>query len=265
MRSSSIPTGTALGFMVLFACALITAPASTVHAQASPSFNCDGPGANLQTKIDGAPDGATIFFGGTCDDGPYIISRKNINLRGFSSGGTLSAPADSFAVVAIFFAHVGISRLDIDATGDRTGIQVTGGTVEIIDVVVQNSGDIGIELRNNSTAFIFDSRIEDSTNFGIVVTDSSSADIGAIGSPAASQMITGNGTQNDGAGVLVDVNSSVTLRENFIEDNGIGVVCGFSGALTVEEVQDFGTGNTNGNADVDAGCHLRNFSGGAFP
>ena len=252
-----------LGFVALFASALITAPASTVHAQAFPSFNCDAPGANLQSAIDRAPNGATIFFGGNCDDGPYVIGRgKNLHLRGFSSGGTLSASSGGFAVVAIFFAHVRISRLDIDATGVDIGISVTGGTVEIQDVVVQDSGGVGINIRNNSTAFIFDSRIEDSAVDGIVVEGSSSADIGAIGSPAASQLITGNGR----TGVFVEVNSSVTLRENFIEDNGdFGVVCGFSGALTVEEVQDFGTGNTPGNALVDAACDLRNFSGAAFP
>ncbi len=260
MRSSSIPTGTALGFMVLFASALITAPASTVHAQAFPSFNCDAPGANLQTMIDHAPDGATIFFGGNCDDGPYIISRKNINLRGFSSGGTLSAPAGSENVVALFFAHARLSRLEIDGTGAFNGIEVTGSTLETDDVLVRDSNDVGIQLRNNSTAFIFNSRIKDNGTNGIAVTDSSSADIGTTG-PEESQFITGNVV----AGVLVDVNSSVTLRENFIEGNGVGVVCGKTGALTVADVQDFGTGNPGGNADLDAACHLRNFSGAAFP
>ncbi len=268
MRSSSIPTGTALGFMVLFACALITAPASTVHAQAFPNFNCNGPGANLQTKIDGAPDGATIFFGGNCDDGPYIIFRKNINLRGFSSGGTLSVPAcsESYAVVAVFFAHVGISRLDIDAADAFNGIEVTGGSVDVVDVEIVGASAAGIQLRNNSTASISDSDIIDNPGNGIALENSSSADIGAVGSPAASQMITGNG----GAGVLVDANSSVNLRANFIQDNGVGVVCGISGALTVEAEQNFGTGNPAGNpagnADVDAACHVRNFAGDSnFP
>ena len=79
MRISSIFTGTTLGFMVLFASALITAPASTVHAEAFPSINCDGPGVDLQTVIDNVPDGTTIFFGGNCDDGPYNISHKNLH------------------------------------------------------------------------------------------------------------------------------------------------------------------------------------------
>ncbi len=232
-----------------FALALGFAPASTVHAQAFPSFNCDAPGANLQTMIDHAVDVTTIFFGGNCDDGPYVISRKNVNLRGFSSGGTLSAP-NGGSVVAIFFAHVGLSRLDIDADGADNGVEVTGGTVEIVDVDIDDSDGVGVFLRNNAAAAIFDSRIRDSNDVGISVTDSSSADIGTFGS-----MITGNG----GAGVLVDVNSSVTLRENLIEGNGDGVVCGFSGALTVEEIQNFAGGNTGVNADVDAACHLREF------
>ena len=79
MRISSILTSTALGFMVLFASALITAPASTVHAQASPFLNCDSQGANLQTLIDSLADGSVISFGGDCDDGPYVISHVNSN------------------------------------------------------------------------------------------------------------------------------------------------------------------------------------------
>ncbi len=247
---------TKIGATALCAAALFTVSATPLYAQAFPSFNCDAPGADLQAKIDHAPNGATIFFGGNCDDGPYIIGRgKNLHLRGFSSGGTLSAPDGSFAVVAIFFAHVTLSRLEIDGTGAFNGIEVTGSTLETEDVYVHHSTAVGIQLRNNSTAFIFDSRIEDNGNNGIAVTDSSSADIGTFGS-----MITGNG----GAGVLVDVNSSVTLRENFIDDNDVGVRCGFSGALTVSAVQVFGILNGT-NTDVVAGCHLRNFSGQAFP
>ncbi len=247
-----------LGFVALFASALITAPASTVHAQAFPSFSCDAPGANLQTMIDHAADGATIFFGGNCDDGPYIISRKNINLRGFSSGGTLSAP-EGFAVVALFFAHARLSRLEINGTGAFNGIEVTGSTLETDDVLVRDSTAVGIQLRNNSTAFIFNSLIEDSGNVGIAVTDSSSADIGTTG-PEESQSITGNVW-----GVLVDANSSITLRKNFIYNNDTGVVCGPSGALTVAEVQDFTRPDVGPplpnllNVQIELGCHVREF------
>ncbi len=153
MRSSSIPTGTALGFMVLFASALITAPASTVHAQAFPSFNCDAPEANLQTKIDHAPDGATIFFGGNCDDGPYIISRKNINLRGFSSGGTLSAPAGSESVVSVFFAHARLSRLEINGTDAFNGIisvKHVGGRNGTDDVKVRFRGPVRVSANHRA-------------------------------------------------------------------------------------------------------------------
>jgi hypothetical protein len=156
---------------------------------------------------------------------------------------------------------VGISRLAIDAADAFNGIEVTGGSVDVVDVEIVGANAAGIQLRNNSTASISDSDIINNPGNGIALENSSSADIGAVGSPAASQMITGNA----GAGVLVDANSSVNLRANFIENNVLGgVVCGISGALTVEAEQDFGTGNPAGNpagnADVDAACHVRNFA-----
>ncbi len=283
MRSSSIPTGTTLGFMVLFASALITAPASTVHAQAFPSFNCDAPGANLQTKIDHAADGATIFFGGNCDDGPYFIDAgQNLHLRGFSSGGTLSASSGADCVVCIEFAHVKFTRLDIvatgafagisvfggtanigpdtniDATGAENGILVDGGTVRIFQAVIHDSAGVGIHVRNSSTASISDSRIEDGDGDAIVIISSSSADI-------SSNIITGNG----GDGVSITFHSSVSLGgdpTNTIEDNtAFGVRCGVSGALVVFEVPDFGDGNDAGNAVLDPACELLNLSGDAFP
>ena len=282
MRSSSIPTGTALGFMVLFASALITAPASTVHAQASPNFNCDAPGANLQTKIDSAADGATIFFGGTCDDGPYSISGKDLNLRGFSSGGTLSASGGSSCVLIIEFARVKISRLDIDATGTDHGICVSsGGVAHIFDnTEIRNSNNIGIFLLNGASAAIRESTIKDSNNVGIVLSSGANLFVehseirdngtqgilvaGSASAELAANEITGNGD----VGIQVDVNSTINLNEAFFEDDpdfgviennsGGGVRCGISGALIVGAVQNFGTGNAGDNTVLETGCHVTN-------
>jgi hypothetical protein len=42
-----------------------------------------------------------------------------LHLRGFSSGGTLSAPSGSDCVVCVRFAHAKFTRLNIDATNGR--------------------------------------------------------------------------------------------------------------------------------------------------
>jgi len=60
------------------------ASVSPLHAQApfdqGPSVNCDAPGADLQARLDGAPFGATVWVTGTCDRGPYLVS-KNLEIR----------------------------------------------------------------------------------------------------------------------------------------------------------------------------------------
>ena len=260
--------------------ALFAMPVSPLHAEAFPSVVC-GARNNLQHRIDAAPDGATIFFGdGTCE-GPYIISGKDVNLRGFvSADATLSAPPGSFCVLFIEAARVKITRADIDADGADNGICVsTGGTAQISEgTTIRNAGGAGIFLFNGGSALIRGgpdveniieyngagikldsgahaliehSQINNNNEDGIIVQFSSSAVL-------ANLTITGNET-----GVLVDTNSSVGLfsdpDESFIQGNTTsGVVCGFSGVLEIGD-QNFGTGNGTGAADnvvVDPACDL---------
>ena len=278
-----------VGFVALFASALITAPASTVHAQNQgapfPSFNCDAPGENFQTHIDNAPYGATIFFGGNCDDGPYFInSGQNLHLRGFSSGGTLSASSGGFAVLAINFANVTISRLTIDATNADVGLSTHGSSVLIENTVVEgaltglnisgsSSVDInGVVIRDNahgmhvnlsSYARLIGVTIERSVETGVLVTGSSSAIIGlgtviddngqGVASHTNSHVSMSDSTitNNVGDGVQAALDGFINFEDppNTIEGNGSDVSCVQRGALRVVSPQTSATGTTNISAD----------------
>ncbi len=226
-----------------FALALGFAPASTVHAQAFPSFNCDAPGANLQTKIDGAPYGATIFFGGNCDDGPYFINAgQNLHLRGFSSGGTLSAPGGGNCVVCVRFAHVKFTRLDIDATGANAGISVKGGTAEIFDVNIDATGTFaGIRVFGGTVDIAGDTNIDAANAFAGIHIEGGEVRIGpdtnidATGATGAENGISVNGgtvsifkaviRNAAGVGIHVRNSSSANISESRIEDgDGDGIV-----------------------------------------
>jgi parallel beta-helix repeat protein len=252
--------------------------ASTVHAQSFQSVICDS-GNDLQKQIDTAHDGATIFFGDGICEGPYVISGRDVNLRGFSSGGTLSAPDGSACVLSIEFARVNISRLEIDATGADNGICVgIGGTVRIFEnTEVKNAGGAGISLGSGASALIHEDTIIEDNGVGVVLFSGAHASIeesqiknndgdGIFVEGSASAVLSRNEiTGNRFAGVLVDVNSTIYLNEmNTIEDNSIGVRCGISGALVVHDEQDFGDGNPGPDPEpapnvlADTGCHVTN-------
>jgi hypothetical protein len=222
------------------------------YADAVPSFNCDGPGANLQTKIDGVADGATIFFGGNCDDGPYRITGKDVSLRGFSSGGTLSAAEGGECVVEVSFAHVNFSRLAIDAAGTQAGICVHFGSVEIDgtdSLTIANSQGNGITALGGSIVVVRDTYIVDNAAHGILLATGSSAEIagnriedsGDIGinlDTGSHAFIAGNDITHSGtSGIWVQINSGAEILGNYVAhsgDHGIGVVSSGSARLSGE-------------------------------
>jgi len=265
------------------------------YAEAFPSVDCDAPGASLQTKINNSAEGATIFFGGACDDGPYEIAGKDINLRGFSSGGTLSAPGGD-CVLRVSFANVGLSRLDVDATSANDGICVFGGSAEIVDVEVRNSDGNGIIATAGSVAVISASRIIDNAVLGIGVSNGASVEIngsliensGSVGialNNGGHAVILGNTininaddgvavlgsssaeiqentiTGNGGSGVSVGRHGSVAFPDtggaaNLIEGNSFhGVRCDQSGSLRVDLAPDFGAGNVPTDELIELDCH----------
>lgn len=208
---------------------LLTISTSTVYAQPNPSVVCNQ-GGDLQARIDNAPEGATIFFGGGTCEGPFTIRGKSVNLRGFSSGGTLSAPG-GHCVLNIEFAHAEISRLEIDATGAEGGICVHSGTANIHDTEIKNSDGTGIFLFIGASAFITDNIIENSGGVGIQLD-------GGVHALIENNVI----RDNLAAGIFVRINSGAHISNNVIdnnEHNGVGVVESSSAQITANMI----TGN----------------------
>ncbi|HSF96171.1 MAG TPA: right-handed parallel beta-helix repeat-containing protein [Thermohalobaculum sp.] len=276
------------GVAALFAVASVGLSILAAHAGSNQSVVCES-GNDLQKQIDSASDGATLFFGEKCDGGPYFVSGKDINLRGFSSGAVMSAPGDNNCVLSIEFARVEISRVDIDASGAAHGICIgIGSSVRIFgNTVVRDAGSIGIALGHGASALIEDNTlVEGASEAGIDLLSGAHALIwggsqirnngaGIVISGAASAAVEDvELTGNSGAGVRVDLNSALELAgETLIEENDAGVVCGESGALLVLGSPgdiDFGSGNPGGGDHTNdvlgsPTCHVSNLTGGPFP
>ena len=285
-----------LGIIACLAAPLLALSVSSAHAQGAlareansfQTFQCDS-GASLQTQILSARDGATIFPGGTCE-GPFVVSERDVNFRGFgSSRSMLTAAPGSDCVLTIRFADVKLSRIDIDASGADHGICVGPGASLFLleDVEIRNAGDIGVFLFGGASAEINESRINDNNGIGLGVSSGAHASVlstevrnnglhgidvnGSSSAELAANELTGNG----GAGLRVDVNSAVNFNEPFFAGDpnfgeiagnlGGGVFCGLSGAVIVGTKQIFG-GNPTGNVNAEEGCHVVNpLMDGEFP
>ena len=242
------------------------------------SFVCEAGGGNLQRHLDTAHEGETIFFGTDCDGGPYQISGRSVNLRGFSGQrATLSAAGGGDCVLIIENAHVDLSRFDVDATGADDGICVLGGgTVRTTDIEVRNAVGSGIVVRNGGSGTITQSRILDNGGPGVFVFIGGTAaihdnvieDNGNVGiqlDGGAHAIITDNQIRRNGAaGIFARMNSGAQIQGNVIEDNthsGIGVV--ESGSAQISDNEITGNGISGISVDRNASVLLPAWAGGA--
>ena len=189
-----------LGFAAL--CAATLFAWSTSPAQAQP-INCNLPKADLQGEIDDAEAGATVNFVGPCDDGPYFIFGKNLNLRGLG-GATLSAPAGSQGVLFIRGATVELRNLTIDAALTDAGISVEGSSIKVDWVAVEDALRVGLRLDGSSFAIVSNSEFNND-DAGVVITGNSNA------------FLFRNTIQNNlSNGIVLNLNGSATVQENDI-------------------------------------------------
>lgn len=193
--------------------------------------NCNSPNVDLQDAIDDAKAGATLDVTGLCDDGPYFIFGKNLNLRGFGGEKTLSAPAGSDIVLIIRGATVQLRDLTIDADDTGVGISVEGSSIEVKRVVVEDASAEGLRVDGSSFAIVTNSEFNDS-DAGVVITGSSNA------------FLFGNTMQNNASvGIVVNLDSSATVQDNDIINNGVGLlVTKMSSAVVLDNLIE---GNTN--------------------
>jgi len=102
-------------------------PKVFAQSEGNSTVNCDAGGANLQTKLNNASSGATVWVTGTCSQGPYTIS-KDISLVAFGpNGATLSAP-NGRHVLIVQGATLRLEEVQING-GAGAGILVHGGTL----------------------------------------------------------------------------------------------------------------------------------------
>lgn len=188
-------------------------------------------GLTLQDVMDLAMPGDTLNLTGTCNE-RITITTDNVTIDG---GG-----------VAV-----------IDGTGlvdnSRALVRVHGSNVRLIGLAVQNSPEMGIQVRRSGSAVIRGSMIRNNALHGVGVSHSSYAKLGANASNhdlpgiAGSQ---GNIIENNGGhGVKILGSSSAHLFHNIIRNNGtVGVprhgvliTTGSSARIDGNEI----TGNTN--------------------
>lgn len=192
---------------------------------------CNSPNVDLQDAIDDAKAGATLDVIGPCDDGPYFIFGKNLNLRGIGDGATLSAPAGGDIVLIIRGATVQLRDLTIDADDTGVGISVEGSSIEVKRVVVEDASAEGLRVDGSSFAIVTNSEFNDS-GVGVHITGSSNA------------FLFQNKIQNNtSVGVVVSLDSSATVQANDIEANFVGiVVTKMSSAVLIDNLIEDNTG-----------------------
>lgn len=159
-------------------------------------------GLSLQDIMDLAIPGDTLNLTGTCNE-QITINVDNVTIDG---GGV--AVIDGAGLVA----------------NSRALVRVQGSNVKLFGLTVENSPDIGIQVRRAGSAVIRGSTIRNNAFHGIGVGHSSYAHIGSGGSnhdlpgvPGSQGNIIEN---NGGHGVKVLGSSSANLFHNIIRNNG---------------------------------------------
>jgi parallel beta-helix repeat protein len=271
-------TLTTLGVVGLSALLLFVFPTSSVYAKDSgrPTHhvNCAF-GQNIQNAVDKADDGSIISVSGSCTE-HVNINKNRIWLKG-TPGASISVPEGYHQAVGVGGSLVKISDFgniegDIQE-GWIDGIAVyTSGSAKILNNVIASPNLHGIDVGFSGSAVIEKNLITGSLHTGIHITGASSARIRdnfiinnsgfgiglyRLGSAEISgNTISGNGS----SGIDVSSNSSIILpdwwgKENIIEDNDeYGVICGTSGAITIQIDPDFKGGNGKDNFYTMTGC-----------
>lgn len=180
---------------------------------------CDSPGTNLQTKLDNAVAGSTIYIRGTCSNGLYRIG-KNLTLAG-QPAATLAAPNGGPVVLQIEGAKVQLRDLTIDGTNNDYALRaISGASITMERVTVHDARGPGVAVDFNSHADILRSNVGNN-GFGVMVTASSSA------------YLAENTIQSNQFGVYVQLNSSANANLNTISNNRVGVLVSLVSSLVL--------------------------------
>ena len=234
-------------------------PKVFAQSEGNSTVNCDAGGANLQTKLNNASSGATVWVTGTCSQGPYTIS-KDISLVAFGpNGATLSAP-NGRHVLIVQGATLRLEEVQING-GAGAGILVHGGTLFANRIVVQGAEEEGVRLGVHSHGTITNSTFRNNRFHGIETTESSAAFLqgntfeanavtGLDVNRSSSAIVDTNTFLDNAIGVAVESNASILLLHNTVSGNSsVGVIVRQNGFLdTVDPANAF---TSNG---IDVRC-----------
>jgi parallel beta-helix repeat protein len=263
---------TQLVLTVTAVCLCVFYSAQLVSAKSFIFVDCNKKQA-IQTALNSANDGDVIQVSGICTEN--VVIDKNRLLLESAAGATLNGPNVNNPTISVRGLNVEI-RGFASISGGRMTIRVErGGSAVIENNILQNSlrgvlviqssyarianntiqnhegpASIGIEVRQSSAADIFFNLIQNNQQSGIAISDGSAADIDE------NDILT-----NGGSGILIHRTSHARLGAdpasgvaNLIQGNNVGISCQQNSSLTSGGPQHFGTGNTNGNTAITAGC-----------
>lgn len=198
-------------------------------AAGSPSVDCDA-GDSLQAKIDTAKPGFTIHVSGTCNERIRIVT-DDLSLDG---GGTWSGSTL-------------VGGATIDGTGTNgTLVGISARRVTIRGFTIKNGARTNVSVGSSGSAVIQTNVIEDADSHGVVVNESSSAEIGGDGFGHVPDAGEGNIVRNNGSrGINVRMGGSARIFHNHILSN------------TADGVRmiDVGSGDIDGNLIDGNGGH----------
>lgn len=190
------------------------------------------PTATIGEALKTLKPGDTLQVSGTCNEHLVIPEYiQNITLDGQGSA-TINGPDARRNTVVVGGRGIALKRFGI--AGGRSGIAVArGGSVLIDGNTIQNTGNHGIGLHEQSSARIVNNTIQNNTGFGILVEEGSFARIGflLVPDPAPSPNIIQN---NRGGGIRVRFSSMARIVGNTISNNtghGVAVTQGSQASL----------------------------------
>lgn len=190
---------------------------------AEAQVDCDKePSGALQRAIDAARPGDTVLVAGTCKENLDISeSRNRITLDG---GGKAIIHGPDLDEVTISVRGRGIVIRGFTITGGLDGVRVQqGGHAKIDGNAIERTRQFGIIVTERSSAIIINNTVQYNPRIGIVVNAGSFAHIGVDTIVFSEPVIGPNVVRYNGQGILMERTASARIATNDVSfNNGYG-------------------------------------------
>ena len=180
-------------------------------------FNITCPGQSVQSAIDLAQPGDTIFVTGTCNENLLVRNEKQRFFIIASGSATLNGPSASIPTLNVRGKGVFIQGFTI--TGGSRGVHVNRNSNSVItDNLIANTGGDGVVVDELAFGVIKNNTIQNNPGNGILVSENAIARIG-FESPEDLAAQPNTIVNNNGRGVMVSRSSSARIIGNNISNN----------------------------------------------